>query len=132
MSSSAAIFNLKYQDKSWTCPARQARSSSPLLLESDWQGTSRFTPAKFNLILKDLLRDNIKYKDGKVSSHCFRAGVASRKAKLGYLEDMIQLQGCWVSQAYLRYCKLGRANKLEDQFNLFTLIAREACNANIM
>lgn len=112
-------------------------AKSALQIDADlpvyrWENGSNFTPAEFNLILKDLLRDNIKYEDGKVSSHCFRAGVASTMAKLGYSEDMIQLQGRWASQAYLRYCKLGRANKLEDQFNLFTLIAREACNANIM
>ena len=52
-------------------------------------------------------------------------------ARLGYGEDMIQLQGRWVSQAYLRYCKRGRVNRLEDQFNLFSSLATAAAEANI-
>ena len=49
---------------------------------------------EFNAVLNDLLKDNILYKEGKVSLHSFIA-------KLGYSEDMFQLQGRWFSQAYL-------------------------------
>ena len=52
-------------------------------------------------------------------------------ARLGYGEEMIQLQGRWVSQAYLRYCKRGRVNRLEDQLNLFSTLASAASEANI-
>ena len=66
-----------------------------------------------------------------MTSHSFRAGVATTMARLGYGEEMIQLQGCWVSQAYLRYCKRGRVNRLEDQLNLFSTLASTASEANI-
>ena len=39
---------------------------------------------------------------------------------------MIGLQGRWRSDAYLRYCKLGRANCLEDQLELMKNMADTA------
>ena len=96
-----------------------------------WENGLNVTPSDFNACLKSLLRNDIKYEDGKVTSHSFRAGVATTMARLGYGEDMIQLQGRWVSQAYLRYCKRGRVNRLEDQFNLFSSLATAAAEANI-
>ena len=96
-----------------------------------WESGRNVTPAEFNSILKELLKDSIKYEDGKVSSHSFRSGVASTMAKLGYTEEAIQLQGRWVSQAYLRYCKLGRSQKLDDQFKLFRGLHEAAKQANI-
>ena len=41
-------------------------------------------------------------------------------ARLGYSADMISVQGRWASEAYLKYCKLGRANRLQDQLDLMT------------
>ena len=58
---------------------------------------------EFNAGLNDLLKDNIIYKKGKVSLHSFRAGVTSTMAKLGYSEDMIQLQGRWSSLLFSIY-----------------------------
>ena len=109
---------------------------SNLQLESDlpvyrWEDGSNVTARDFNNHLQSLLKDDLNYDDMKISSHSFRAGVASTMAKLGYGEEMIQLQGRWQSQAYLRYCRLGRANKLSDQFNLFNSLAREAESNNI-
>ena len=66
-----------------------------------WENSANITPVEFNAALNDLLKDNIMYKEGKVSLHNFRAGVTSTMSKLGYSEDMIQQQGRWFSQAYL-------------------------------
>ena len=109
---------------------------SNLQLKSDlpvyrWEDGSNVTARDFNNHLQSLLKDDLNYDDMKISSHSFRAGVASTMAKLGYGEEMIQLQGRWQSQAYLRYCRLGRANKLSDQYNLFNSLAREAESNNI-
>ena len=96
-----------------------------------WESGANVTPSELNSILKELLAGTITYQDGKVSSHSFRAGVSSTMAKLGYTEEEIQLQGRWTSQAYLRYCKLGRSQKLEDQFKLFSGLQKAANMANL-
>ena len=96
-----------------------------------WETGANVTPREYNAALKTLLEDTIQYEDGKVTAHSFRAGVATTMARLGYGEEMIQLQGRWMSQAYLRYCKRGRVNRLEDQFNLFSSLASAASEANI-
>ena len=49
-------------------------------------------------------------------------------ARLRYSE---KLQGCWNSDAFLRYTKLGRTNRLRDQVKLFTSWARDAERNNI-
>ena len=115
---------------------RQWRAASQVEAKPDqpmfrWENGDNVTPREYNACLKALLADSIKYENGKITAHSFRAGVATTMAKLGYSEDMIQLQGRWLSQAYLRYCKKGRANRLEDQFNLFSSLATAAAEANI-
>ena len=115
---------------------RQWRAASGLETEPDQpvfrgEDGTNITPAEYNACLKALLKDDIKYENGKITSHSFRAGVATTMARLGYTEDMIQLQGRWSSQAYLRYCKKGRVNRLSDQFNLFSSLATAAAEANI-
>ena len=75
--------------------------------EVNWESEANVTPKEFNSCLKSLLKDSINYEDGKITSHSFRAGVTTAVARLGYEEELIQLQGCWLSQAYLRYCKRG-------------------------
>ena len=105
-----------------------AKASQPVFR---WETGANVTPKEFNSCLKTLLSDSIKYEDGKVTSHSFRAGVTSTMARLGYGEEMIQLQGRWLSQAYLRYCKKGRTNRLEDQYRIFSSLASAAAEANI-
>ena len=104
-------------------------NSSPVFR---WENGNNVTPQDFNRLLQDLLKEDLKYDDNTISSHSFRAGVASTMAKMGYSEEMIRLQGRWNSDAYLRYCRLGRANKLEDQYNLFSSLAAEAERNNIL
>ena len=96
-----------------------------------WESGANVTPKEFNSCLKSLLKDSINYEDGKITSHSFRAGVTTTMARLGYGEELIQLQGRWLSQAYLRYCKRGRVNRLEDQFNIFSSLASAASEANV-
>ena len=107
----------------------EATSSQPVFR---WETGANVTPREFNSALKTLLQDSIKYDEGKITAHSFRAGVATTMARLGYGEEMIKLQGRWLSQAYLRYCKQGRVNRLEDQFNIFSSLASSAAQANIV
>ena len=96
-----------------------------------WESEANMTPKEFNSCLKSLLKDFIKYEDGKITSHSFRARVTTTMVRLDYKEELIQLQGCWLSQAYLRYCKSRQVNCLEDQFNIFSSPASAALEANI-
>ena len=101
----------------------------PAQLVFKWESGANVTPKEFNSCLKSLLKDFIKYEDGKITS--FRARVTTTMVRLGYEEELIQLQGRWLSQAYLRYCKRGRVNRLEDQFNIFSSLASAASEANV-
>ena len=78
-------------------------------------------------IIDDMVLKDLKYEEA-VTAHSFQAGVTSTMARLGYSE---KLQGCWNSDAFLRYTKLGRTNRLRDQVKLFTSWARDAERNNI-
>ena len=84
---------------------------------------SLFTPNNLNIILKDLLKDRIIYTEGIVASHCFRSGLVSCMAQLGYNEESIQRQGRWSSASYKAYLKLGRSTRVEEQWALSRKIA---------
>lgn len=68
-----------------------------------------YTGRKLNERLAQLTVElSSKIKGGKVTSHSFRAGVASEMCKAGYSEQDIQAVGRWAtgSAAYKAYCKL--------------------------
>ena len=79
---------------------------------------SGLTSKEFNAELKLLMENVIDYSNSRISSHCFRAGITTTMARLGYSKEMISLQGRWSSDSFLRYCKQGRHNKLGDQLGL--------------
>ena len=70
------------------------------------------TGAKFNTILKLHFSKYINYKVGKITSHSFRAGMASLLGTLGYSDEDIQAVGRWSSRAFLDYIKLPRTHRL--------------------
>ena len=66
-----------------------------------------FTGADFNKQLKKLLGDlDSKIPGGVVTSHSFRAGVASEMAKRGHSEEELMAVGRWSSEAYKLYMGL--------------------------
>ena len=66
-----------------------------------------FTGADFNKQLKKLLGDlGSKIPGGVVTSHSFRAGVASEMAKRGHSEEELMAVGRWSSKAYKLYMGL--------------------------
>ena len=87
----------------------------PVFRHEDGSG---LTSKEFNVELKLLMENVIDYSNSRISSHCFRAGITTTMARLGYSKEMISLQGRWSSDSFLRYCKQGRHNKLGDQLGL--------------
>ena len=68
---------------------------------------SCFTGADFNKQLKTLLGDlGSKVPGGVITSHSFRAGVASEMAKRGHSEEELMAVGRWSSEAYKLYMGL--------------------------
>lgn len=107
---------------------RKWRACSKLDLDPDLpvfrrESGALLTPSEFNACLKEMLSDKISYSEGYVTSHSFRAGLASIMARLGYDNSQIMIQGRWRSDAFLRYLKLGRATRLTDQFSLASKIS---------
>ena len=66
----------------------------------------------FNTDLKILLRGQVDYSKGKITSHSFCAGLATEMAKLGYADQDIMNIGRWRSSAYLSYVKCPRVKRM--------------------
>ena len=73
---------------------------------------SGYTGANFNSDIKQLLQGRLDYSRVKITSHSFRAGLATEMGKLGYKDDEIQSIGRWSSQAYLTYVKCARLKRM--------------------
>ena len=62
-----------------------------------------YCPRRFNEDIKLLLSDKLNYQaGGGISAHCFRAGIASTLARMGFSEETIAAQGRWSSACYQR------------------------------
>ena len=97
------------------CPVRAMRNyrkESKLKEEPDLpvfrvESGGCFTGADLNKQLKRLLWDlGSKIPGGVITSHSFRAGVASEMAKRGHSEEELMAVGRWSSQAYKLYMGL--------------------------
>ena len=75
------------------------------------------TTEDMNKILKSVFAESITASKF-VSVHSFRSGMASEMARSGYGDEEIQIQGRWSSESYLKYIKLGRAQKIGSQLKL--------------
>ena len=79
-----------------------------------------------NGFLKKALAKMVDYENETVSSHSFRSGVATAMARCGYSDEEIQRQGRWRSEAFLKYIRLGRSQRLEQQRTLAEKMAQIA------
>ena len=95
----------KYLDSLPFLPA----DNSPIFRTS---GGAGYTGAGFNLDLRSLLRGQVDYARGKITSHSFRAGLATEMARLGYEDQEIMNIGRWRSSAYLDYVKCPRVKRM--------------------
>ena len=63
-------------------------------------------------MLRKLLGKHLVGYKRKVTSHSFRAGLASLMGKLGYSDDDIMAVGRWSSRSFEAYMKLPRTKRL--------------------
>ena len=89
---------------------------SPLCRRKDG---SLLTGRTLNQYLKKFLADKADYLVGKLSSHSFRAGLATALAWLGVGEEEIKDMGRWKSEAFNLYVKRGRVGNLQAQQKMF-------------
>ena len=76
------------------------------------QSGACFTGAQLNRMLGELTHSLAKHiPGGVVTSHSFRAGVATEMARNGYTEEELMAVGRWNSKAYLHYVSLPRAHR---------------------
>ena len=84
--------------------------AGPVFLTS---GRTGYTGSSFNKDLKHLLKDHVDYSKGKITSHSFRAGLATEMGRLGYKDEEIKAVGRWSSEAYLHYIKCARLKRMK-------------------
>ena len=110
------------------CPVKAYKNwKKTTTLESDCKPAFRLetgkplTSTKFNKYLKMLLNDHIDYQRGKITSHSFRAGIATLLGTLGYTDEEIKAVGRWSSRAFEDYLKLPRTKRLAMAKNIGNL-----------
>ena len=126
------VFEIKGAE-SWACPVRAFRAytstgcqgddDSPLIRCADGQN---YTGTTFNKDLKFLLDGVVDYREGTVTSHSFRAGLATWMAKAGYSDEEIMLTGRWKSGAFLNYVKTPRTARATQAEELVSRLANVA------
>ena len=72
-----------------------------------------FTGKKLNEVLRKVFKPHIPRGKGYVSSHSFRAGIASLMGAMGYGDDDIMAVGRWSSRCFENYVKLPRTKRLK-------------------
>ena len=97
---------------------RSKLGEDPELPVFRWDSGRNITLKKMNAILRDLLKDKLKYEEGNLGIHCFRNSIPSLMKQLGYPEDEIKAQGRWTSEAFLNYVKLSKEKKAAEKRKL--------------
>ena len=95
--------------KWWDCAPKLSNSKPAFRLENGKPLTGR----KYNSWLRKLLENHIDYSKERITSHSFRAGIATLMGQLGYGDSDIQALGRWSSRAFETYLKLPRTKRLE-------------------
>ena len=94
--------------KKWWAVGPPRDEGAPAFRQEDGRP---LTGRKLNLLLKKVLGPYIEYKEGRVLTHSFRAGVPSILASQGREEKEIRDAGRWSSRAYELYIKLERTQR---------------------
>ena len=76
-------------------------------------GGRGYTGRAFNNDLQELLTGQVDYSLGSITSHSFRAGLATEMARVGYSDADIMAVGRWHSSAYLHYIKSDRVKRMK-------------------
>ena len=109
-----------YESEGPLCPVRAMERWYRLQNQSDeevpafrWENGKCFTGKQLNKLLRYFLEPHLDYKQMKISSHSFRAGMATLLGTLGFGDEEIMAMGRWSSEAYLNYLKLPRTRRIE-------------------
>ena len=119
---SAGVFIDLFEVKgkaSWLCPVMAYLKwkeeagvilikAKPLMRTSDFLN---YTGANFNKDLQKFLGEEAAEGGGTISSHSFRAGLATAMSKAGYSDEEIMAVGRWRSSAFLRYIRTPREKR---------------------
>ena len=95
---------------------KSGRRQDPFCVRKDG---SLLTGRTMNKLLKQFMEGEADYLGGKISTHSFRAGLATSLGRMGYGEELIKQMGRWKSDAYQLYCKRGRVGNLAQQVDIF-------------
>ena len=108
-----------YQSSTQICPLNAFlkwsahRSSSEPNLPAFRDETGKpYTGRRFNIFLSEFMDSNFPDIQGKITSHSFRAGIATLLGSLGYSDEEIKSTGRWSSRAFLEYLKMPRSKRL--------------------
>ena len=82
--------------------------NQPLFTMQDGSG---YTGRMFNDDIKTLLTGKIDKSLGPLTTHSFKAGMATMMAEAGCSDDQIQLAGRWSSDAFKLYVKMARPRR---------------------
>ena len=77
----------------------------------------------FNQDLKQLLMGKLDLSLGPLTSHSFRAGLATMMAKAGCPDKDIQLTGRWTSTAFKSYVKTARPKRAALAASIWNTLA---------
>ena len=109
-----------YESKGQICPVRAMerwlmlkQHASDDLPAFRWEKGTCFTGKDLNKLLKKFLEKHLDYDETKISSHSFRAGMATLLGTLGFGDEEIMAMGRWSSDAYLNYLKQPRTRRIE-------------------
>ena len=102
----------------WLCAVNAAMKYEGVMTKTDTEqpfaktvSGKGYTGRMFNEDLKQLLRGKLDLSLGPLTSHSFRAGLATMMAKAGCSDKDIQLTGRWTSTAFKSYVKTARTRR---------------------
>ena len=105
-------------DLNWLCAVKSfekyqliAANRAPHQPLFKLQDGSGYTGRMFNEDIKTLLAGKIDDSLGPLTTHSFRAGMATMMAEAGCSDDQIQLAGRWSSDAFKLYVKTARPRR---------------------
>ena len=96
--------------KKWATSRQETSENLPAFLDEEG---SNFTGRRFNGFLRAFQTEKFPNVQGTISSHSFRAGLATMLGSLGFSDEDIKSTGRWSSRAFLEYLKLPRSQRAE-------------------
>ena len=103
----------------WSTAREKCEETLPLFLDEEGQS---FTGRRFNLFLDGFVKARFPKIEGKITSHSFRARLATMLGQLGYSDEEIKSSGRWSSRAFLEYLKLPRTQRANMARELANLV----------